>query len=66
MRAYLIATGTIFGLVAAGHLFELVAERRSPASDPWFTLGVGLIIVLSGALCFWALRLLKVIKSPAG
>ena len=28
--------------------------------------GVGLIIVVSGAVCIWAVRLLKVIGSPAG
>jgi len=66
MRSYLVTTGTIVGLFAAGHLFELAAVWRSPASDPWFTLGVGLIIMVSGALCIWAVRLLNVIGSPAG
>ena len=59
MKAYLLITGTIFALFAAGHLFELVAEWRSPASDPWFTFGIGLIVVASGALSVWAFRLLR-------
>jgi hypothetical protein len=59
MRAYLLTTGIFFGLFAAGHLFELVYEWRSPALDPWFTLGIAVIVLTSGALSVWALRLLK-------
>jgi len=63
VKAYLLTTGTIFGLFAAGHVFELVAEWRPPASDPWFTVGMALIIGVSGALSVWAFRLLKGIGS---
>src|SRR3989475_10198726 len=63
VKAYLLTTGTIFGLFAAGHVFELVAEWRPPASDPWFTVGMALIIGGSGALSVWAFRLLKGIGS---
>src|SRR2546422_9439139 len=63
VKAYLLTTGTIFGLFAAGHVFELVAEWRPPASDPWFTVGIALIIGVSGALSVWAFRLLKGIGS---
>ena len=59
MKAYLLTTGTIFGLFAGGHVVELVAEWRPPASDPWFTIGIAAIIAVSGALCVWAFRLLK-------
>jgi len=59
LKAYLLTTGIIFGLFAAGHVFELVFEWRSPASDPWFTFGVALIVLVSGALSVWAFRLLK-------
>jgi len=40
-------------------VFELVKEWRSPAEDPWFTIGVSLIVIVSGALSVWAFRLLK-------
>jgi len=65
VKAYLTTTGTIFGLFAAGHVFELAAEWRPPASHPWFIIGVALIIVVSGALSWWAFRLLKAMGSAA-
>ena len=60
MKAYMLVTGTIFGLLAARHLLELVARWRSPASDPWFMLGMAVIVVVSGGLSVWAFRLLRV------
>ncbi len=65
MKAYLLTTGIIFGLFALGHVVELVAEWRSPASDPWFTIGMALIILVSGALSVWAFRLLKSVRPAA-
>jgi len=59
LRAYLVTTGTIFGLFSAGHLFELIAEWRPPVSDPWFMLGMAAIILVSAGLSVWAFRLLK-------
>jgi hypothetical protein len=59
MRAYLLTTGTIFGLFSVWHIVELVTRWRSPASDPWFVGGVTLIAVASGALTMWAFRLWK-------
>ena len=50
----MLVTGTIFGLLAARHLLELVARWRSPASDPWFMLGMAVIVVVSGGLSVWA------------
>ena len=61
MKAYLLTTGTIFGLFAAAHVVELIAEWRPPASDPWFVIGISLIIVVSAAFCVWAFRLLETI-----
>ena len=58
MRAYLITTGSIFGLIALVHLARTVAESHRLGSDPWFYLegpGLGL---LSAALSLWAWRLL--------
>ena len=40
---------------------ELIAEWRPPASDPWFIIGISLIIVVSAAFCVWAFRLLETI-----
>jgi len=46
VKAYLLTTGTIFGLFSLGHIVELITRWRSPASDPWFMGGMALIVVL--------------------
>ena len=59
MKAYLITTGSIFGLIALAHLARTVAESQRLASDPWFYLeGPGLGLV-AAALSLWAWRLLR-------
>jgi hypothetical protein len=55
MRAYLLTTGIVFGLLFLAHLWRLVAESASLARDPGF---VG-ITVLAAALSIWAFRLLR-------
>src|SRR2546426_11970406 len=65
LKAYMVVTGTIFGLFAARHLLELVARWRSPASDPWFMLGMAVIVVVSGGVPVWAVCFLRG-KRPAG
>ena len=59
MKAYLIATGALLGVLALAHLFRTLAEWPRLSADPWFILqgpGIGL---LAGALSFWAWRLLR-------
>jgi len=46
MKAYLVVTGTIFGLVGIAHLLPLFVEGH-PLSDPWF-LGHNLALFLVG------------------
>jgi hypothetical protein len=59
VKAYLITTGSIFGLVALAHLLRTVAERSRLAADPWFYLeGPGLGVVAAALSC-WAWRLLR-------
>ena len=58
MRAYLITTGVLFLLVAAAHVWRVVAESRALASDPWFVL----LTVLSAAMSVWAFRLLRSVR----
>lgn len=65
MKAYLSITGIIFGLFALWHAFELLSHWRTLASDKWFTVGVLVIFVVSGALCIWAWVLLKLNKRAA-
>jgi hypothetical protein len=55
MKAYLVVTSALFGLLTVVHLWRMVAESTRLATDPWFLL----ITALSAALCVWALRLLR-------
>jgi hypothetical protein len=46
LKAYLITTGSIFGLIALAHLARTIAESQRLAADPWFYLegpGLGLV-----------------------
>jgi hypothetical protein len=54
MKAYLITTGTVFALLVVAHLWRIVAESRSLATEPDF-----IVITLAAAgLSIWAWRLL--------
>jgi hypothetical protein len=55
MRAYVMTTGVVFGLITVAHLWRVFAEGRHLASDPWYVL----ITLATAALCFWAWRLLR-------
>jgi hypothetical protein len=54
MRAYVLTTGILFGIVTLAHVWRMI-EERSMATVPWYIL----ITVATGALCFWAWRLLR-------
>lgn len=54
MKAYLIVTGMIFGLIVPLHIAKAIKEGPSTAKDPLFIL----LTVLAAALSFWAWRLL--------
>lgn len=55
MKAYLMTSGAIFGLLVVAHLLRIVAEGPHLARDPWFVL----VTIAAGVLCVWALRLLR-------
>ena len=55
MRAYVITTGAIFGLLAAAHVWRILGENRQLARDPSFII----ITAISAALCVWAFRVVK-------
>lgn len=61
MKAYLLVTGVLFGLLTITHGWRVVAESTSLAKDPWFLI----ITVLSAALCAWAWRLFFVARRTA-
>ncbi len=60
MKAYLITTGIVFGLITMAHIWRGFAEGSHLATDSVFIL----LTVLSAVLCFWAFRLLKLSSRP--
>lgn len=55
MKAYLVTTGALFGLIAILHVWRVIAESNALARDPWFIL----ITALAVGLSVWAFRLLR-------
>ena len=54
MRAYILTTGVLFGIVTLAHVWRMI-EERPMATEPWYIL----ITVATGALCLWAWRVLR-------
>ena len=54
MRAYLMTTGAVFGLIVVAHVWRIVEEGAHLAADPAYLA----LTAASGALCLWAGRLL--------
>lgn len=54
MKAYLITTAIIFGLLTVVHIWRVIEEGTHLATEPWWVL----ITVVAAALCVWGLRLL--------
>ena len=66
MRAYLLLTGSIFGLIGLAHLARLLLEGgHSFAKDPWFVWGNVAAVLAGGGLGVWAAWLLRGEK-PSG
>ncbi len=55
MKAYVMTTGALFGLLTLAHLWRIVEEGRHLATDPWYVL----ITLVAAALSLWAWRLLR-------
>jgi tellurite resistance protein TehA-like permease len=55
MRAYLLTTGAVFGLIVVAHLWRVLEEGTHLARDP----GYILLTAAAAALCLWACRLLR-------
>lgn len=58
MKAYLITTGTIFGLIAAMHVWRAIDERSSMTKDPGFFFGMAALGLVAAGLSVWAWGLL--------
>lgn len=60
MKAYLITTGSIFGLIVLAHILRIMEEGQHLARDP----GYILLTAAAGAMSAWALRLLLRLSKP--
>jgi len=57
MKAYLVTTGSLFGLLTVVHVWWVFEESTQLAKDPWYIV----ITVIAAALSVWAWRLLRVV-----
>ncbi|MDQ6652788.1 MAG: hypothetical protein M3Y84_08580 [Acidobacteriota bacterium] len=55
MKAYVMTTGAVFGLLTLVHLLRILAEGLHLATDPLYVL----ITIAAASLSFWAWRLLR-------
>ena len=55
MKAYVVTTGMIFGLLVAVHLGRILAENPQLATDPIFLA----ITAVAGGLAIWAWRVVR-------
>jgi hypothetical protein len=54
MKAYVMTTGAVFGLLTLAHIWRVIEEGPHLATEPWYVL----ITAAAAALCLWAVRLL--------
>ena len=50
MKAYVVTTGAVFGLLTVAHLLRIAGENAALAADPLYLA----ITAASAALCVWA------------
>jgi len=58
MKAYVMTTGAVFGLLVVAHIWRVIEEGPALAKNPWYIA----ITFAAAALCFWAWRLLRLIS----
>ena len=64
MKAYLITTGAIFGLLGIAHLLHLFVEGHD-SSNPWFLWHNLALFLVGGGIAIWAARLLVGLLGPS-
>jgi len=60
MKAYLITTGTVFGLITVAHIWRILEEGWHLAKDPVYLL----LTIAAAGLSGWAWRLLSRLSRP--
>ena len=55
MKAYLITTGALFGVLTVAHIVRVIMENPGLVRDPFYVL----ITLLTAVLCVWAFYLVR-------
>jgi hypothetical protein len=55
MKAYVMTTGTVFGLLVVAHIWRAFEEGPNLVKDPAYIL----LTLAAAALCLWAWRVLR-------
>ena len=55
MKAYVVTSGTIFGLITIAHILRAFVEGSHVATSPGFIV----LTLLSAGLCVWAITTLR-------
>jgi hypothetical protein len=55
VKAYVVTTGSVFGLLVVAHVWRVVEEGPHLATDPSYIV----ITAVAAALCLWAWRLVR-------
>ena len=58
MKAYVLTTGALFGLLVLVHVWRVVEEGIGVAKDPFYIA----VTVLAAVLCIWAWRVFRLIR----
>jgi hypothetical protein len=58
MKAYVITTGAVFGLLVLAHIWRAIEEGPALAKNPFYIV----ITLAAAALCFWAWRVFRVMR----
>jgi H+/Cl- antiporter ClcA len=59
MKAYLITTGAVFGLIAVMHALKAIEDRSLLSTNPGEFLSMAALGLVAAALSVWAWRLLR-------
>jgi hypothetical protein len=55
MKAYVLTTAVVFGLLTLAHLLRIIVEGKHLATNPIYIL----VTLAAGGLCLWACSLLR-------
>ena len=60
MKAYLVTTGVVFGLITLAHIVRMVMEGPHLLKEPLYIV----LTLATAGLCVWAWRVLKLTSRP--